>query len=55
MATPAFPSRRSFRQRVDRQATATRTERFAAIRGPANALERVARLVVRHPKDAAEA
>ena len=54
-ATAAFPTRRRFGQGVNGQAAAVRTERFAVSCGPANALERVARGVIGHPQDAAEA
>jgi len=43
-ATAAFPPRGSFRQRVNRQATAMRADRLAGICSPADALEGVAAL-----------
>jgi hypothetical protein len=53
-ATAAFPPRWNFRQRVDRQAAAMWAERLALICRPANALERVARFVIRHAYDLRE-
>jgi hypothetical protein len=54
-ATAAFPTRRDLAQRINRQATAVRTEWLAVIRGPTDALEGVARFVIAHPHDATEA